>query len=313
MFRNSNIKMTNYFISVLFLITLIISNCIAQNKIDVDPFNITYPEVTILYTELRTIYSDIMNEDLNIYIKLPVNYYSDSSQIYPVWYWTDANRAFPILANISSILGFPKTDFPDIIIVSIGYPVRDMADWTAWRTRDLTPTNDPGIDSSLFITLEKLSGRKYDIKSGGASLFLEFIIKELIPYIESNYRVSSSDRGLGGYSYGGIFVLNALFKHPETFSRYFAGSPSLWYDNGILFQYENEYALTHKDLNAKIFISAGGKEDDEMLENVKKMTDQLQSRNYPGLKLESYIFPDENHRSCIPAALMRAFRVLYKE
>jgi len=241
-----------------------------------------------------------------------VNYFTNNDQIYPVWYWTDANRTFPIVANIASLLEIPKADYPDLVIVGIGYPIRDMADWAALRTRDLTPTNDPGTDSSWTRILAKSSGRKYEVKSGGALLFLNFIVKELIPFIESNYRVSSSDRGLGGYSYGGLFTLFALFTHPEAFDRYFAGSPSLEYDNGILFKYENEFALTHKNLNATIFLSAGSLENDGTIENLKKVSELLQSRNYQGLTIDSYVFPGESHRSCIPSAIMKAFKVLYK-
>jgi len=217
-----------------------------------------------------------------------------------------------MVANIASLLEIPKADYPDLVVVGIGYPIRDMADWAALRTRDLTPTNDPGTDSTWATLLAKSSGRKYDVKSGGARLFLNFIVKELIPFIESNYRVSSSDRGLGGYSYGGLFTLFALFTHPEAFDRYFAGSPSLEYDHGILFKYENEFALTHKNLKATVFLSAGSLENDGTTENMKKMSDVLQSRNYQGLTIDSYVFPGESHQSCIPSAIMKAFKVLYK-
>jgi hypothetical protein len=34
----------------------------------------------------------------------------------------------------------------------------------------------------------------------------------------------------------------------------------------------------------------------------------LQQQNIPGLDVSSYVFPDENHVSVIPAALMRGLR-----
>jgi hypothetical protein len=298
--------------SVLFLVSLIRVEAISQNIGGIDSSRTIYPEVTIPNTELRTLHSEIMNQDLNIYIKLPTSYYTTGEHIYPVWYFTDANRSFPLVANISSVLEIPKTDFPEIVIVGIGYKIKDMADWGAWRTRDLTPTNVPKVDKNWEELLAKMSGRTFEVRSGSASKFLEFIIKELIPFMESNYRVSTSDRGLGGYSYGGLFTLFALFKYPEKFIRYFAGSPSLEYDNRILFQYENEFASTHTNLNAKIFMCVGGNEDSTTKENMKRMADRLKSRNYQGLQLESNVFPDEDHRSCIPSAIMRAFKLLYK-
>jgi predicted alpha/beta superfamily hydrolase len=104
-----------------------------------------------------------------------------------------------------------------------------------------------------------------------------------------------------------------LFKQPELFTIYYAGSPSIKYDKGVLYTYEQEYASTHKDLNAKLFMTAGGAEDSTMIANVKRMAAQLESRNYPGLIVETQIFPGETHQTCIPSALMRAFMVLYKK
>jgi len=60
-------------------------------------------------------------------------------------------------------------------------------------------------------------------------------------------------------------------------------------------------------------MSAGGAEDSVIVANVKKMAAQLESRNYTGFKLETHIFPGENHQACVPVALMRAFMVLYKK
>jgi uncharacterized protein len=97
------------------------------------------------------------------------------------------------------------------------------------------------------------------------------------------------------------------------FSIYFTGSPSIKYDMGVLYTYEKEYAATYNDLNAMVFMTAGGAEDSVMKANVYKMAAQLESRNYPGLKVVTQVFPDETHQSCIPSALMRAFRVLYKK
>jgi predicted alpha/beta superfamily hydrolase len=158
-----------------------------------------------------------------------------------------------------------------------------------------------------------MTGRQVEAKTGGAAKFLECIEKEVFPFMESNYRISAAERGLGGYSYGGLFSLYVLFKRPELFSHYFAGSPSIRYDKGILYTWEEEFAATHNDLNASLFMTAGGAEDSVMIANVLKMAAQLESRNYPGLKVETTVFPDETHMSCVPAAWMRAFRVLYKK
>jgi len=267
--------------------------------------------VPILNTEMRSFYSNILGQDIDLFIKLPPGYYSEIQKIYSSWYFTDGNRSFPLIANIASIFELPVPSEPELIIIGIAYKIRDMADWGAWRTRDLTPTNVPSLDTSWAKTLTGMTGRQFEVKSGGAKKFLECIEKEVIPFVESYYRVSRVDRGLGGYSYGGLFSLYVLFSKPELFSIYYAGSPSIGYDKGFLYQLEKEYSGSHTDLKAKLFMTAGETEDSSMAINVDKMAGILESRKYPGFTVTTYVFPNETHQSCMPASIMRAFRVLY--
>jgi len=272
-----------------------------------------YPLVTIQGTETRSFYSKILDQEMILYIKIPASYKTNTQKVYPCWYITDANLSFAMIADMATFFEVPVIIEPEIFVVGIAYKIRDMGDWGAWRTRDLTPTNVPSMDTYWASVFSKFAGRQLEVKTGGSAKFLECIEKEVFPFMESNYRVSSTGRGLGGYSYGGLFSLYVLFKQPELFSIYYAGSPSIKYDKGVLYIYEKEYASAHKDLNAKLFMTAGGAEDSIMIANVKIMAAQLQSRNYPGLIVETHVFPDETHQTCVPAAIMRAFMVLYKK
>jgi len=267
--------------------------------------------VSVPNTEARAFYSKILGQDMLLFIKLPPGYYTEPQRMYPSWYFTDGNRSFPLIANIASIFEIPVPAQPELIIISIAYKINDMADWGAWRTRDLTPTGIPSLDLSWANTLKEITGRHFEVKSSGAKKFLECIEKEVIPLVESNYRVSNADRGLGGYSYGGLFSLYVLFSQPELFSIYYAGSPSISYDDGILFNLEKEYSDSHKDLKARLFMSAGYQENSSMISNLEKMANILNSHQYPGLAVSTCVFQNETHQSCIPVSIMRAFRVLY--
>lgn len=276
---------------------------------DLDP----YPAVTVPLTEIRSFYSKILDQEMMLFIKIPASYKTNTQKIYPCYYGTDANRAFAMIADMANTFEVPVIVEPEIFVVGIGYKIRDMGDWGAWRTRDLTPTNLPVSDTYWSGIFSKFAGRQIEVKTGGAAKFLECIEKEIFPFMESNYRISAKGRGLGGYSYGGLFSLYVLFKRPELFSLYYAGSPSIRYDKGLLYTYEEEYAAAHNDLNATLFMTAGGAEDSVLIAQMHKMATQLKSRNYPGLKVETQVFPDETHQSCVPAAWMRAFRVLYNK
>jgi hypothetical protein len=297
------------FFLLISLLLATLSDVVSQDK--TKPKAEDFLMATIPDTELRTFHSTILNQEMNIYIKLPVSYYTNPQKIYQAWYITDANRTFPMVANMVSLFEVPKITEPEIVVIGIGYKIKDMGDWAAWRTRDLTPTNVPAVDSGWAKMLSGITGRQYEVRTGGAEVFLDFIIKEVFPFVESNYRISSANRGIGGYSYGGLFSLYVLFKQPELFNIYYAGSPAIGHDKGVLFNFEKEYAFSHPDLNAKLFMSVGGSEDSLMVSNMKKMAFLLQSREYSGLTIETHVFPDETHQSCIPSSIMRALQVLY--
>lgn len=290
-------------IAVLLAITL---GTMAQSSVKPQP-------VPLPGSELRRFHSDIMDQDFRIYVQLPLDYVSDGSKQYPVWYMTDGNRSFPMTANISTILGFPPTGFPQVIVVGIAYDIGSMSDWAAWRTRDFTPVADAATEQYWEGLLRKMTGdTTIQVETGGAPRFLSFICDELIPYIETEYPVSKEDRSLGGYSYGGLFSLFSLFERPEMFQRYFAGSPSAEYANRILFEMEMTYSKSHTDLPVRLFLSYGGLEEKRMT-GVSEMVEILESRNYPGLQVWTHVFEGEWHASAYPASIMRAFVTLFGE
>ena len=262
--------------------------------------------------EVQLLHSAILDRDLQLFIKLPWSY-ERSDKTYPVLFTTDANRSFPVYATTSLIFETPGPDTPEILIVGIGYRVdveriKGLAQWAAWRTHDLTPTSRVEIDKWWQDRLSQIvEGELFEIRSGGAQELLQAISEEIIPFIDANYRVISDDRGLAGYSYGGLFTLYALFHNPELFKRYFAGSPTIWSQVAVD---EEAYASTHSDLPVKLFITAGEKEV-ELLKKLSPFIKKLQSRNYPGLDLTTQIFSGEGHATATPAAISRALCVLY--
>ena len=270
----------------------------------------SFPPVTIPRTELRVLHSNIMNRDFEIYVKLPNSYHQGDSH-YPVVYFTDGNRSFPMVENISFILEFPGDKVRESIVAGIGYPTNDLSDWSRLRTQDLTPTSVPAVENSTTNYLRKITGdENIYVKTGGAAEFMKFIKDELIPFMEKQYRIDAGERILAGYSYGGLFSILFMFHYPETFSKYFAGSPSLGYDQRVIFTYEKDYALSHNDLNASLYMTTGGQEEEKLIHNVMDMKDTLIKRNYPGFRIKTDVFEGQSHQSCYPVAVSRAFKVL---
>ena len=57
--------------------------------------------------------------------------------------------------------------------------------------------------------------------SGGADKFLDFIEKEVMPLVESKYRVQPY-RVFAGHSFGGLLAIHAFSTRPELFNAYIA-------------------------------------------------------------------------------------------
>ncbi len=253
-------------------------------------------KVSISNTEHFTIKSSFVNDSFSIRVALPKKY--DINKKYPAIYLTDANIFFAMVSDIAWLLQFGK-EIPEVIVVGIGYISEEHH--LESRNRDLLPTNNGNLDSS-----------------GRAKEFLGFIEKELKPYIGKHYSIDPHDSTLAGDSYGGLFGLYVLFNSPTSFNRYIIGSPSIYWDNCIIFDHEKKYSEQNSDLTAKVFLSAGDLEAiyepafAGMLSNVVKLNETLTWRKYYGLDLVSHIFHNETHMSVIPGTMSRGLREVFK-
>ena len=174
-------------------------------------------EDQIVIGTVDSVYSNILDETRKIWVHVPAIAMPDSGKIkYPVLYLLDGDGHFSsvtgMVEQLSTING--NTIMPETIVV--GIPNTD-------RTRDLTPTHvaEAFGDSSFVKT------------SGGGDEFLDFIQKELIPYVKKNYPASEY-RTFVGHSFGGLTVVYALLTRPEIFDNYVAIDPSLWWDDLLL-------------------------------------------------------------------------------
>jgi hypothetical protein len=242
--------------------------------------------------------------------------YAESNDRYPVLYVLDADLLFGWVADqirfVASLHGFPNLpNLPNAIVIGIGYPTTVFDQprlWISLRARDMTPTQDP----------EHMRAVGSEGTSGNAEKFLRFMRNELMPYINSNYRTDPEDATIVGASFGGLFALYALFHEPEIFRRYVALSPSLWWDEKVMFEYEREYASKHAELPAKLFLSVGSIEELEsanahMMSNLKEFARILEQRKYVGLEWESHIFEDEGHISAQGTAIIRGISSVFSK
>ncbi|HTY37623.1 MAG TPA: alpha/beta hydrolase-fold protein [Bacteroidota bacterium] len=232
------------------------------------------PVVPIAGTQLLHLTSSIVNQEYDLYINLPRGY-SDTTKRFPVIYHLDAQWDFPL---VQSIYGQQYFDgfLPAAIVVGITWggmnPNHDSL-----RARDLTPTNS-----------------RQQPQSGGGQKFLKAIKTEVIPFIDSRFRTLPQDRTLMGSSLGGLFTLFAMFQEPGLFNRYVLTSPSIGWDNGFLYRLEKEYASTHSNLQARLYVGIGGFEVTSLAE-FDKFISVLKARSYPGLDMNTQVIQGVGH------------------
>lgn len=242
-------------------------------------------------------------------VSMPMHYSKTDSAHYPVLYMLDGGIVFPIAhAARTSLDMFGELE--DVIIVSIEYEWnQSLSPWMTGRWKDYTPSKDEKMDASPGY--QKLFGLQPGaLSSGGAKGFLEVIKKEIIPFIDNNYK-ATNDRGIYGHSYGGLFATYCLLTEPGLFQRYGINSPSLWWNNLEMINLEKLYSQKNTSLPAKVFMSVGSLEGKSMTPVMKAFADSLRSRNYKGLNLTTHVFEDEDHMSVMPANISRTLKVLY--
>lgn len=244
--------------------------------------------------EVRDLKSKINGIEYELRVALPHGY-EDSEARYPVVFALDADYSFLIARGITDHLS-EREHLDEVIVVGIAYggPLHYREN----RTRDYTPVFAP--DGGY--------GPEYQKLSGGGPAFLDAIQAEIIPFIDRTYRTLTRDRTLVGHSYGGLFATWTLLTRPGLFANYVIASPSLWYDDRLIFALEETYAAKHKALPARAYLCAGSNEAEIMPNDLREFTAQLRGRGYEELALDSLVMANETHNSIFPGCLSNGLR-----
>jgi predicted alpha/beta superfamily hydrolase len=268
-----------------------------------------YPAVSIRSTEVRSLRSQMVEGmEYRICVALPEGY-DASSECYPALYLLDAWQTFGTVVE-SYRLHCDLGLVPKLVLFGISHTGKTWQDHFYYRSRDFTPTE---LSTDEVTARHGAFFASITPVSGGARRFLQFMQDELFPFAEREYRLIPSDRGLFGYSYGGLFVMYALFNAPQLFQRYFIGSAASWWDDYAVFGDEARYAQGHTALPARVYASTGGAEGDLQVQAWKRLRDILRCRNYSGLQLTTVMFDGEDHFTCSALAHVHAMRALYQE
>jgi len=239
------------------------------------------------------IQSKELNEKRVLNIYLPEGYNQKDTTKYPVIYLLDgsADEDFIHIVGLVQFYSFEWIhQVPKSIVVGIA---------TVDRRRDFTFPTTIVQDKKAYPT------------TGHSDQFIAFIEKELQPYITSNYKTTAS-KTIIGESLGGLLATEILFKKPALFNKYIIVSPSLWWDNGSLFN----QSISNIE-NTDIYIGVG-KEGltptaiPRVMEvDANVLADKIKVTKSKNVKVYFDYLPQENHATIMHQAVSNAFRDLY--
>jgi predicted alpha/beta superfamily hydrolase len=165
----------------------------------------------------------------------------NGDRYYPVLYLNDGQNLFESSTAFGGVeWGVDETAdrliregaVRPVIIVGIDNTGKD-------RIREYMPHR------SMHPMMLRVLGRRYP----------DFLIKEVMPFVENIYRVATSpeNTGLGGSSLGALIALYTAISRPGVIGRLLLESPSLWASNRQIIKESRSVRIWPE----KIFLAAG--------------------------------------------------------
>lgn len=250
--------------------------------------------------ETRTLHSEALGRSYDLFVKLPPGYQAteNASQLYPVIYVNDGYYCWVTAVGVVQA-PFHMGGYEKAILVGLSYAKGEGG--MRSRTRDMTPTKDDN----------------WKLETGGARDYLTLFKDEIIPFLERAYRVDSDRRVLVGQSFGGLFGVYALIEEPGLFQDYILTSPSLWFDNEIMFELEENAAKAGRSLSGRVYFATGETETptngvarNDMVGQQKAFVKRLRSRGYEDLEIRDEIMEGGTHLTTFPIGFTKALRWL---
>ena len=157
--------------------------------------------------------SRFLRNQRSLVVYLPPGYDEQPTRRYPVLYLHDGQNLFDRATS------FAGQD----------WNVQGAADHTI-RAGKVSPLIVVGIYNTGKSRIFEYTPTKAPKLGGGrADRYAKFLLQEVMPFIQSQYRVDANPRltGIGGSSLGGLVSLYLGLKLPQSFGKIAALSPSV--------------------------------------------------------------------------------------
>lgn len=171
---------------------------------------------------------------------------------------------------------------------SSDYPIIYATDGQ-WQTDGFSSAIESRNKQVILITIEQGPGdrRAIDYRLPGGLDYYDFLTTELIPAVESIYRIDPNQRVLCGTSLGGLLVGTVLLIDDVTnpyFKTYLSFDGSFWLDSAEFANLEqNRYDLS-QSMNVTLYLTSAtvGPNNDFW---VTSFQNRMEGRNFQGLTI----------------------------
>jgi hypothetical protein len=254
-------------------------------------FSQTKPFVLGVIEELN---STILSEKRILNIYLPDGYISTDTTRYPVIYLLDGSADEDFI-HITGLVQFNSFEWVNRIPKSIVIGIASVD-----RRRDFTSPSALEEQRTAFPT------------SGKSARFIDFIEKELQPFVQKKFKTNGS-KTLIGQSFGGLLATEVLLKRPSLFNKYIIVSPSLWWNNAAVLEASSDLLEKTIANPVAIYIAVGkegltpGKNPRVMEVDANLLVEKLKAIKNPGIKTVFDYLPAENHGTILHQAVSNAF------
>ena len=246
-------------------------------------FGLLAQEHAVDIGQIKTIHSEILNEARQIAVYTPSDY-NNSDQKYPVLYVLDGEWNFHYTSALAEKLA-AAGDMPQTIVIGI---------INTNRNRDLTP---PEANSNPN-------------RFGGGEKFLNFISRELQPWVSKNYRTAPFNI-LAGHSFGGLFTIYAMMEQPGLFQSYIALSPSLGRNNEKQIEVAKQFFNTETVLPNDLYIALAN-EGGFTKSSTLKFVEIAKSKVAQEGRFKFEELPNESHFSIPVPGFLNGLQFIYK-
>lgn len=220
----------------------------------------------VIFGKKISIHSEILGEKRPLLIHLPEGY-EESQESYPIVVLLNGGYEARFANTAATIqLLSDGGQAPNMIVVGI----KDIQ-----HVRDFFPT--------------PVNGR-----GGEADNFLKFLVEELVPYIESNYRTAPY-RILMGASNSGLFTVYSLLIEPDAFNAYLAVSPMLGWNPEFMFEKAEEFFKNDVSVNRILFMSYGDEDYERVVQQVPEFVKLLEVKAPDTLLWKAEIIENDGH------------------